>query len=111
MKLAFSCLPNGSLPYTNASAATKMMVKLFEKNPYLPMFPLADKQDNLIYRTLQNIPAISIRDNEVYIDNRSEQFSATISIMDDAYSSLDKTKVGAFCSKSFFLDKYFAMLS
>ena len=111
MKLGFSCLPNGALPYSDVSGTTRMMVKLFENIPYLPFMPHIDKKDTVIYRTLDKIPALTIKEDEIILKNNSDKFIGFLSKLDKAYGSLSKEDVEKFASKSVFMEKYCAVLS
>ena len=68
MKVASKSVPNGALPYENIPSATKMMAKLFEQNPYLPFLPNVINDDNILTRTLSNIPGIKLKDRKVFVN-------------------------------------------
>ena len=51
MTITFKCMPYGSLPYDNIDLATRMMVKIFEENPFLPQLPNINATDNLYTRS------------------------------------------------------------
>ena len=107
MELSIKSLPLGALPYTDESIATRMMLKLFEGVPYLPAFPLIDKNDNVIRRTLEKLPGIIIRENKILFSDKTEKFAAAFEKMDIIYNNptdemLEKYKFEAFYMKKFF---------
>ena len=70
MKINFNTLPVGSLPYEDIQLCKQMMLRLFEKVPFLPELPLMDPNDNLLQRTIDNIPSFKFVDNKLIIDDR-----------------------------------------
>ncbi len=109
-RISFKCLPYGDLPYTDCSLTTKMMLKLFENVPYLAMLPQASAQDNLFYRTLENIPGVIIKDKKVSFKSNTEDFKHELKELDNAFNHpyvelLEKYKID-----SFFLPKYIQIL-
>ena len=105
--LGFKCLPLGALPYVDKAVTTRMMVKLFENTPYLPLFPIADEHDNLAYRTLGNVPFIEIKDNEkIFLRNHSEGYDKFLAELDIAYNSSKEELLENFSIDFYFIEKY-----
>lgn len=110
MKLASRCIPTEILPYQNEEAATRMMAKLFEKAPSLAMLPVVSKDDNLIKRTLGNIPGVKIKDKKVVLKMDTTSYKNGITKLDKAYNSPDLRTLEHFEIESPFLEKYFQMI-
>ena len=109
-RISFKCLPYGDLPYTDNSLTTKMMLKLFENVPYLAMLPLASEKENLYYRTLENIPGVTIKDRRVFFKNDTGHFKQGLRDLDNTFNhpyveNLEKYKID-----SFFFPKYIPIL-
>lgn len=109
-KISFKCLPVGDLPYEDNSITTKMMVKLFESSPFLAMLPKASEKENLISRTLENLPGISIKDKKVLFDDRSKTFKQELVNLDIAFNTSSKENLEKYKIDSFFLPKYLQIL-
>ena len=65
MNFNFKNLPLGSLPYDNIQLCKQMMLRLYEKIPFLPELPNIDVNDNIIQRTFGNIESITIKDGKI----------------------------------------------
>ena len=111
MKIATRCIPVGALSYDDVSSAAKMIAKLFEHIPYLPLFPNIDKNDSLVKRTLLNIPGIVFdAKGRVSIKTTSKHYKQGIVKLDKAYNSLENQHLDAYAIESVFLEKYFALI-
>ena len=110
MKLKLKCLPFGSLPYTEEALVTRMMVRLFEKTPYLPLFPLISKDDTVLKRTIDKLPGISINGKKIVLNIVSPFFPADAEKMEVVYNNPYDEDLEDYSVESFFSDKFFKMI-
>lgn len=111
MKIATRCIPIGALSYDNISSAAKMMAKLFEQIPYLPLFPKIDSSDSLLKRTLLNIPGIVFDEKgTASLKTTSKHYKQGIVKLDKAYNNMDDKHLDIYAIESVFLEKYFALI-
>ena len=88
MKLNFRNFPYGSLPYDNVQLCKQMILRLYEHIPYLPSLPLIDKNDNIKFRTFENIPCVTLKEGKFLLpDCTNEKFVSTLGKMEIAYNS------------------------
>lgn len=106
MKLHTRCLPLGSLPYENIESATRMMAKLFERMPFLPVLPKIDSEDTIVRRTLGNIPGVKIKDRKVALKTGSARYKQELAHLDKAFNNPIKENLEPYAIESFFMDKY-----
>ena len=105
------CMPIGALSYDNVSSAAKMMAKLFEQIPYLPLFPNIDSNDSLERRTLSNIPGIVFdEDGNVSLKTTSKHYKQNLVKLDKAYNNKDDKYLDLYAVESVFLEKFFALI-
>ena len=109
-KISFKCLPVGDLPYEDDKLTTKMMVKLFEKSPFLAMLPKASESENLITRTLENLPGIKIKKQQIVLDNRSSDFKQGLVDLDIAFNTPTDENLEKYKINSFFIEKYLQII-
>lgn len=108
MKLNFKCLPQGNLPYKDIEPATRMLIKLFDNIPYLPFFPLAEKNESLVNRTLNKIPGVQKKGNKYVLEQDIELFKEKIAELDKNFN--DGINVDKYITESFFTDKYLQII-
>ena len=88
MKLNFRNLPCGNLPYDNVQLCKQMILRLYENIPYLAQLPLVDKNDNIKFRTFENIPCVVMKEGKFLLpDCTNEKFISVLSKMENAYNS------------------------
>ena len=88
MNLDFRNLPTGNLPYNDIQLCKQMMLRLYEKIPFLPELPLLDSNDTLFNRTFSNIPSIMVKDGKIILpDINDNQFTLAMLHLDSAYES------------------------
>ena len=109
MKLLFKCLPTGDLPYESNELATKLIVKLFENIPFLANLPNMSMSENLVYRTLENIPGIKI-DGKKVVFKESSHLKPKFVAMDAAFNNPNIENLEPYKMDTVFLHKYFQIL-
>lgn len=109
-KISFKCLPVGNLPYEDEKLTTKMMVKLFEKSPFLAMLPKASASENLITRTLEGLPGIKLKGRQIILDNRGVDFKQKLVDLDIVFNSPTDANLEQYKINSFFLEKYLQII-
>ena len=109
MKLYSRCIPNGSLPYESIEATTRMAAKLFEKIPYIPFMPKINNKDNILRRTISNIPGINITENDKIAFRPSEKTEKKLKLLDKAFISPTKENLAEFGFEAPFLEKFLQM--
>lgn len=110
MKISFKSLPTGNLPYTDENTATKMMVKLFENVPYLPVFPNASETETLLERSLGNIPGVRIKDQKIIFRDSSNKFKQELVALDTAFNNPYIENLEPYKIETFFYNKYIQIL-
>ena len=110
MKLATRCIPLGSLPYDSIEPTSKMMVKLFEKLPYLPVLPFVSEEDDVISRTLEEIPGIKICDNKVKIKIASNHYKQRMEKLEKAFNRPSLENLEPFAINSPFIERFLQII-
>ena len=110
MKLATRCIPLGSLPYDSIEPTSKMMVKLFEKLPYLPVLPYVAEEDNIISRTLEDIPGIKLCDNKVKIKIASNHYKQRMDKLEKAFNRPTLENLEPFAINSPFIERFLQII-
>lgn len=110
MKLNTRCLPLGALPYENIDTAARMIAKLFEKSPYLPVLPLLDNNDTILQRTLHNIPGIKIKDSKVIVKTSTNSYKQGLVKLDKAFNDPKIENLEPYAIESVFLEKFFQLI-
>ena len=112
MILNFKNLPISSLPYNDINLCKQAMLKLYENIPYLPELPLIDANDNLIQRTIANLPCIKIVNSKIiFPEQNSNDILKSSAILDNAYNSENLTELDKFASTSVFWQIYLDILA
>lgn len=106
MKLFTRNFPLGSYPYESIESATKMVVKLYEKIPFIPMLPKIDKNDTIIHRTLEGMPGIIINERKFFIKTTSSQTKKEILKLDKAYNHPSTENLDKYAFSAPFLQKF-----
>lgn len=110
MKFKTRCLPLGMLPYENIETTTKMVAKLFDILPFLPLLPNMSQEDSIIHRTLNKIPGIRINEKNVEVKLSSNSYKNGIAILEKAFNKAELTDLDKFSVEAPFLEKYFQMI-
>lgn len=110
MKLATRYLPMGALPYDNIEATTRMAAKLFTKIPFLPTLPQISQDDNIVRRTLDNIPGIIFRDNKIGIKASGENYQKSLTALESAFNNPTKEALEPFAINAVFMYKYMSLI-
>lgn len=111
MRLNFKNLPVGSLPYNDIQPCKKMMLRLYEKLPFLPELPLIDKEDNIIQRTFNNLPGLMMKEGKLILqENNSENFGRAMIHFEKIFNSQDINDFQDFSFNPPFMNIYEAML-
>ena len=110
MKLANRCVPVGSLPYESVEAATRMLVKFYEKLPFLAFLPKVSEEDNIEHRTLDGIPGFRVKHSDIKFKAGSETFEHGIAKLDKAFNKATPEELAHFAVKSAYFEKYIQMI-
>ena len=110
MDIKLKCLPVGLLPYERNDLVTRMMVKLFEQSPYLPILPKVSKEETIIKRTFSNIPSTKIDNNKIYLKTTTKKYAKGIILMDSLLENPENILLDEFKTSETFLKQYFAIL-
>ena len=84
MKMHTKTIPYGSLPYDEVLSASKMMVKLYEKMPYVPYLPHVGDYD-ILQRTLLNLPAIGYENGNFMLQHDYERLRSAMNTFEEIY--------------------------
>ena len=110
MKIKSKCIPMGAIPYTSVSTATRMIAKLFSDIPYLPFLPHVDKNDDIVKRTLTNLPGIVHKDNKYSINPNPDSYKPELIKLDKAYNHAEIEFLDQYSTESAFMEKYFQLI-
>lgn len=110
-KISLKSFPVGALPYEDDATTTKMMLKLFEKVPYLALLPKADANEHLLYRTFSGIPNITFKDKRAFLSNDFAKLKQDVLVLDNAFNNPTAENLEVFAADSFFLPKYMLILN
>lgn len=111
MNLATRCIPLGALPYETLESVTRMEVKLFEKLPFVAILPKISENDNIVNRTLENIPGIRFKDSKLQIKTTSNNYKQGISKLEKAFNHPNPKNLEPYAIKSPFMEKYLQMIA
>ncbi len=109
-KFLLKCLPTGSLPYEDNSLAIKMMLKLFEHSPYLPLLPNLSAQDNIVDVTLGHMPGVGLKEKRYFLTSNIENFKQISLYLDSVYNEPTAEKLELFQIDTAFIHKYLQIL-
>ena len=106
MKIKTKSIPLGSYPYESIESITKMVVKLYEKMPFIPLLPKLDENDTIINRTLQGIPGIVFNNGEIHLKASSTQAKKDIVKLDKTYNHPSTENLDDYAFDAPFLQKF-----
>lgn len=110
MKLASRCIPLGSLPYESSDAATRLLVKFNEKLPFLAFLPKVSDTENIVHRTLENIPGIRIRGLDIKLKTGTNSYEQGLAKLDKAFNSPEPANLEPFKINSAYMEKFIPMI-
>lgn len=106
MKLNSRCFPSGALAYTDIDHAVRMVAKLFEKTPYIPILPNIDPEDTILKRTLDKIPGIIVEGKKVSIRPGNEKYKQALADLEKACTNPEKELLEPYAIESVFMEKF-----
>lgn len=109
MEIALKCLPYGSLPYEEVHYVAKMMAKLYEHSPYLSLLPKI-KEEDIITRTIANIPGIKKKDGKFIFRDSSEKIKKEIVKLDAVFNTPTPDNLECYHIESVYLEKFLSIL-
>lgn len=111
MELNFYNLPFGNLPYEDIQLCKQMMLRLYEKIPFLPELPLMNPEDNIFQRTLSNMPCITFKDGKLLLaESNNEQLMYSVMQFEKIYKSSGPYDIDMFASDAPFFNMYIEIL-
>lgn len=110
MKLETTHIPVGALPYADINLATRMMAKVMEKNPYIPIMPLIDEQDTIVYRTIEGLPGIKVSEQGFLYKNTTSHYKEKAPLLEKAFNYPTMENLENFSFQSPFLEKFLQMI-
>ena len=111
MNLNFKNLPLGSMPYENIQPCKQMLLRLYENIPYLPELPIIDKNDNVINKTLANMPCITSKDGKLLLpESESDRLLSAIMDMEKPYNATSLSELSQYAVDTPFMYIYTEML-
>lgn len=106
MKLISRCFPSGALAYADIDHAVRMVAKLFEKTPYIPILPKIAPDENILKRTLDNIPGIIVDGKKVLIQPGNEKYKQALADLEKACTNPTKELLEPYAIQSVFMEKF-----
>lgn len=111
MNLSTKNIPYGSLPYESVDTACRMMAKLYQKMPYLPMFPKISSDDTIVNRTFKNIPGVRIIDKKISLIISSNNYKNNLHKLEEAFNHPCMHNLDYFEMEAPFLEKFFQFIN
>lgn len=110
MKLNFRNMPAGSLPYDNIQPCKKMMLRLFEKLPFIPELSLINN-DSIKNRTFSKLPFLSEKDGKlIFTEGLADVINRDLVPYEKLLNSNKLSDFEPFAQDSQFLEIFEAML-
>lgn len=74
--LSLLCTAIGSLPHQNIDEAMRLVEDNFKEIPFWPQLPKLNKNENMMFQFLENMPSINFgtNDDKPFLDNERESF-------------------------------------
>jgi len=72
-RLTLNCLAIGSLPHKSVEDAIKLVSQNFQI-PFWPQLSKLNKNEDMIFQFLENMPGICTNDEKTYLENDSDEF-------------------------------------
>ena len=110
MRLATKSIPLGSYPYENVESITNMVVKLYEKMPFIPMLPKVDPNDTILHRTLEGMPGITYEKKQFFLKTISSQTKKGLVKLDKIYNNPSSANLDIYAFNAPFLDRFLSIL-
>ena len=111
MTIMLKCLPIGSLPYSNINLVTQMMLRLFDKVPYIPFLPNIDEADNIINRTFSDDSFFKFDKNKIKLNINLDTYEDINLIkLNETYSKPSIQTLSNYEFKSAFLEQYLKII-
>lgn len=111
MNLNFKNMPNGSLPYDNVQSCKKMVLRLYDKFPFLPELPLLNPNDTTVKRTLYNLPCLKEKDGRLLLpESNNDQLQMALMHFDKIYNSESLKDFEQYAFNTPFMEIFEAML-
>ena len=110
MKLQTKCFPPRALPYESLGSAIRMVAKIFEKSPFLAFLPNIEPTNNIIRRTLSNIPGIVFEDGKMSLKISSTSTKQALQKLDKAFNKQEPKLLEPYAIDAEFLEKYLQII-
>lgn len=111
MNLNFNNLPVGSLPYEDIQLCKQMMLRLFDKVPFLPELPLINPNNEIFHNTIENFPCIQLKEGKLLItENNSDKLIQLVTLMEKIYNSSPPYDIDMFGTDAPFFYMYTEIL-
>ena len=109
MKLQIRYIPSSVFPHENISAITQVQAKLYQECPCLAFLPKIAPDENLLTRTLCNIPNLINKQNQIYFV-QSEQYKNDFLKIEQDYNNSANINFEKYKGEDVFLDKFCSLL-
>lgn len=110
MKLQTRCFPPGALPYDTEASVVAMMAKLYEKSPFLPFLPNIEPENNIIKRTLSNIPGVVFENGKMLLRMSTTEAKQGLQKLDKAFNKPEPKLLEPYFIDAFFMEKYLQII-
>lgn len=110
MKIATKIFPYGAVPYDDIEPAVKMVVKLYEKIPYLPFLPKISETDTIFTRTFSKLPGVKKEGRKYILIPTSKSYKNGLVTLDKAFNHVTPDLLEPYAIESTFWAKFIQII-
>lgn len=110
MKIATKVFPLGAIPYDDIEPAVKMLVKLYEKIPYLSFLPKIVENDTIITRSFSKLPGVRKEGKKYVFISTSKSYKNGLVVLDKAFNKPTSDLLEDYAVESQFWVKYIQII-
>ena len=110
MDKSIKYIPFGSLPYEDVNIVAKMIAKLHNDIPYVPILPKINANDNILSRTLSKIPGVCIKGEKIKLSVATKLYNDELSKLEKAFNHPNIEHLEHFSIEAPFMEKFFQLI-
>lgn len=99
-KLTLECMAIGSLPHTDINQALSLIKRDFENIPFWPQLVKLDKNEDMIFQFLENMPSFFCDNDKIFLDTEYDSFFEDLEKFfldfEEIISDLDSDKIDTY---------------
>lgn len=111
MKFLTRVVPKGALPYKDLTLVTRMSDKLFEHAKFLPYLPIIDKNDTIYHFTLDGMPFVKVKGNNLSFNDDFEKNQKALVKLDKTFNTPSSKALNAYAVHSVYFEKLLEIIA